>query len=99
MATKTAKPVRKVSATAKRKTTKSKAPASRVWFRSVRKSYLPVSWQGWTIYCIYVAYIIMLPVAWFDIGHKLWDLLVIIIPLAAGTTALVHIIAARTSGK
>jgi len=29
-----------------------------VWFRKVRGSYLPCSWQGWLLYIPYTAYIL-----------------------------------------
>lgn len=31
---------------------------SSAWFIKVRGSYLPCSWQGWSLYAIYAAYIL-----------------------------------------
>jgi len=31
---------------------------SQKWFRKVRGSYLPCSWQGWALYVPYTAYVL-----------------------------------------
>ena len=28
------------------------------WFRKIRGSYLPCSWQGWLLYAVYASYIL-----------------------------------------
>ncbi len=58
-----------------------KKTQSSIWFRRVRSSYLPTSWQGRLIYLCYVAYIIAVPVVWYQDGHELWTLLSRVIPL------------------
>ncbi len=31
---------------------------NKAWFRKVRGSYLPMSWQGWALYVPFVAYLL-----------------------------------------
>ncbi len=58
-----------------------KKTKSNAWFRKVRSSYLPSSWQGMIIYLCYVVYIVAVPVTWYQRGHELWTLLAGVIPL------------------
>lgn len=69
------------------------------WFLGVRRSYIPISWQGVCIYMAYVAYIIAVPVAWYRHGHELWGLLTNVIPLNIGATLLTQFVASKTSKR
>lgn len=70
---------------------------SQRWFKPVRKSYLPSSWQGLIIYFLYLGYMIILPVMWYQKGHSFWILMTQIIPLMLGTTFLAQYVASRNS--
>ena len=67
------------------------------WFRYTRKSYLPASWQGLVIYLLYVSYIIMVPVVWYNKGHQLWNLLSEVIPLVIAAVLVTQFIASKNS--
>jgi hypothetical protein len=69
------------------------------WFKPVRKSYLPSSWQGLTIYFLYVIYIIAVPAVWCKHGHHLWSLLTQVIPLVTAAVILTQYIASKNSSK
>ena len=77
----------------KKKTTKK----NKAWFRYVRKSYLPVTWQGLVIYFIYVAYSVAVPVVWYNNGHDLWRLLSTVIPLLALAALFTQFVASQNS--
>ena len=66
-----------------------------VWFRKVRGSYLPSSWQGMVLYLWYVAYIVAVPVAWYAGDHSLWRLLSAVVPLLIGSAVLMQYIASK----
>jgi hypothetical protein len=70
---------------------------SKAWFVHVRKSYLPASWQGFGIYLLYVAYLIMVPVVWYSNGHDLWRLLTTVIPLILAMALLTQFVAYKNS--
>ena len=69
----------------------------KAWFRPVRGSYLPSSWQGGVIYLIYVAYILLLAGDWYRLGHHGWTLLVNVLPLAVAAAVLAQYIASKNS--
>ncbi len=66
-----------------------------IWFRKVRGSYLPSSWQGMVLYLWYVAYIVAVPLAWYDGGHTLWRLLTAVVPLITASAVLTQYIASK----
>jgi len=67
------------------------------WFRKVRGSYLPLSWQGLAIYFVYVSYVIALPVIWYQDGHRLRELLFSIIPLMVAAALLTQYVASKST--
>lgn len=67
------------------------------WFRKIRGSYLPRSWEGLAIYFIYLAYLIALPIVWYHQGHDLWKLLTNVLPLAIGAAILTQYIASKNT--
>lgn len=73
------------------------SPSKTAWFRPVRRSYLPSSWQGMLIYLIYMAYIIVLAGDWYHLGHHGWTLLVNVLPLAIAAAIFTQYIASKNS--
>lgn len=69
------------------------------WFVHVRKSYLPASWQGFCIYFLYIAYIVTVPIVWYNEGHYLWNFLTEVIPLVLAGVLLTQYIAANNSKR
>ena len=67
------------------------------WFIKIRNSYLPCSWQGLTIYFVYLAYLVALPVAWYYQGHDMWRLLTNVLPLAAAAAIVAQFIASKNA--
>lgn len=72
-------------------------PKKGAWFVKLRGSYLPCSWEGLTIYFVYLAYLIALPVVWYNQGHDLWRLLTNVLPLAAGAAILTQYVASKNA--
>jgi hypothetical protein len=79
-----------------KKTVKNKKN-NKAWFVHVRKSYLPASWQGLSIYFLYVAYLVLVPVVWYRNGHDLWKLLTTVIPLVIGMAIVTQFVAYKNS--
>jgi hypothetical protein len=67
------------------------------WFRSVRRSYLPRTWQGLVIYFAFVAYLVAVPVIWYNTGHDAWTLVTTVIPLWAFATLVTQYVASKNS--
>ena len=67
------------------------------WFRPVRRSYLPSSWQGLVIYLLYVAYVVALVADWYRLGHHGWTLLVSVIPLVVAALVVTQYVASNNS--
>lgn len=65
------------------------------WFYKIRGSYLPCSWQGLTIYFIYLVYVVALPIAWLWKGHDFWNLLVAVVPLWIGAALIAQYVASK----
>jgi len=65
------------------------------WFRPIRGSYLPANRQGLLVYLVYVAYLIVLLVAWLMAGHTLWRLATAVIPLMVAAAVLMQYIAGK----
>jgi hypothetical protein len=73
------------------------AKHKKAWFVSVRGSYLPSSLTGLVLYLAYAAYIVLLAIGWYADGHRIWYLLVNVIPLAVGAAVLTQYIASKHS--
>jgi hypothetical protein len=56
------------------------------WFKKIRGSYLPRSWQAWTLYIPYVAYLIGVLVFVFHRHDSFWLAVFTVVPnwVAAG---------------
>lgn len=67
------------------------------WFRPVRRSYLPCSWQGMIIYLAYVVYIVALAYDWYHLGHHGWTMIVNVLPLAVAAALVTQYIASKNS--
>lgn len=67
------------------------------WFKPVRDSYIPVSWEGLRIYLLYVLYIFALLINWFESGRDATALLTSVIPLMVAATILTQFIASKHS--
>lgn len=67
------------------------------WFKKIRGSYLPSSWEGLAIYFVYLAYLLALPLVWYNQGHDFWRLLTNVLPLAVGAALLTQYIASKNA--
>jgi len=74
-----------------------KKPKNSKWFRHVRRSYVPVTWEGLCIYTIYALYVITIFVMWCEYGYGLWSLLVNVIPLVVGAMLLTQFVASKNA--
>ena len=74
-----------------------KNPNNKAWFISVRRSYLPSSWQGLIVYMVYTIYLILLGILWYQRGHHYWTLMTTIIPLIIGSAFITQYIASKNS--
>ena len=70
---------------------------SSAWFRPIRGSYLPANNRGLLVYLTYVAYLVVLTVAWFTGGRTLWRLVAVVIPLMVAAAVLTQYVAAKHS--
>ena len=70
---------------------------NQAWFRKIRGSYLPLSWQGLAIYFVYLTYVIALPVIWYKDGHHLRELLFSTIPLMVAAALLTQYVASKST--
>ena len=68
-----------------------------VWFKRVRGSYLPITWQGRFVYLVYVVYLVAVPITWYRNGHHLWELLVYVLPLLLGLVLMTQYLASKRS--
>lgn len=73
------------------------AKSKKAWFVKVRGSYLPSSLIGLVLYLAYAAYIVLLAVGWYVDGHRIWYLLVNVIPLMIGAALVTQYIASKHS--
>jgi hypothetical protein len=69
------------------------------WFRAVRGSYLPISWEGWALYIPYALYIIAPLVFVLRRGYTFWQSLFIVLPNWVAAGAILTWIASRTARK
>lgn len=67
------------------------------WFRKVRGSYLPDSWQAWVLYIPYTAYVVGVAVFVYGRGDNLWEALFTLVPNWVAALAIMTWIAERTS--
>lgn len=67
------------------------------WFKKVRSSYLPISWQGNLIYLLYVVYVVSVATIWCVNRNDYWELLVNVIPLLLASAALTQFVASKKS--
>jgi len=75
-------------------TRKSKSPR---WFKKVRGSYLPNSWQGWLLYIPYAAYVICVVLYAYINQWNLGTSLFVIVPNWVAALAIMSWLADRTS--
>lgn len=67
------------------------------WFYKVRGSYLPKTWQGLSIYFIYLAYLIWVLVFVLTNSYKVWPAVFFVVPNWIAACAAVSWVAARYS--
>lgn len=67
-----------------------------VWFKPVRWSYLPCTWQGWLTYLPMMLFLIGFFVLYHH-THPLTDTLYLLFPYAVCTIAIMHWLAAHKS--
>ena len=70
---------------------------TRAWFSKVRGSYLPSSPVGLALYSVYASYMVLLAIGWYVDGHRIWYLLVNVIPLMVGAALVTQYIASKHS--
>lgn len=70
---------------------------SQKWFKRVRGSYLPNSWQGWLLYVPYAAYVMGVVIYAYVSGWNLGTSLFVIVPNWVAALAAMTWIAERTS--
>jgi hypothetical protein len=70
---------------------------NKAWFTPVRGSYLPKNGIGLLLYGLYCLYLALLVTGWFVDGHRIWYLLVDVIPLTVAAALLMQFVAARHS--
>lgn len=70
-----------------------------IWFKEIRWSYLPCSWQGWLLYIPFIAWLIMTFVAVDRGSHSVSDTLIGIVPFWVSAAVILHWIASHTSKK
>jgi len=70
---------------------------SSIWFRKVRGSYLPNSVIGLGVYLLYVAYIVVVGVEWYRLGHSGWVLLTTVVPVVVVAAFITQAIASKHS--
>jgi len=70
---------------------------SKVWFKKVRWSYLPVSWQGWVTYIPYATYLVLVFMAVDRRSRSVSDTVFDIFPQWVAATVVMHWFASHTS--
>jgi hypothetical protein len=77
----------------------SKKPKSKKtkWFVHVRGSYLPSSWQGWTSYVPFIAYLSFAEAASWHYTHNLDATVLIVVPNWIAAVIVMTWFAKRTS--
>lgn len=74
-----------------------KRSKDRKWFKRVRSSYIPITWQGGCIYVAYALYIMVVPIVWYTHERTLWNLLTGVIPLTIGAMLITQMIASKNA--
>ena len=73
------------------------AKSSKKWFKKVRSSYIPISWQGWLSYLPYIAFLILTYLyVMYSYGYSVMSLL-IIIPNWVAAVAVMSWVASKKS--
>jgi hypothetical protein len=73
------------------------AKNSKKWFKKVRSSYIPISWQGWLSYLPYVAFLVLTYLyIMYSFGYSVMSLL-IIIPNWVAAVAVMSWVASKKS--
>ncbi len=70
-----------------------------VWFKKVRGSYLPCSWQGWLLYVPFTAFLVSVIVSTFATEHSVSGFLYAIFPYFVSAGVVMHWVADRFSSK
>lgn len=74
-----------------------KKAQSKKWFRKVRGSYLPSSWQGWLTYVPYTAFLVSVLIAALRTQHSVSDILYMIFPQWVAATVVMTWVASKKS--
>ena len=67
------------------------------WFKKVRGSYLPCSWQGWLTYVPFVTFLLTVLVAALRTQHSVSDAFYAIFPQWVAAVVVMTWVAARKS--
>ena len=73
------------------------AKAKQIWFKKVRGSYLPCSWQGWLLYIPFAAFLISVILIGFGNRYTVWEFLYAIFPYFVCAGVVMHWVASRFS--
>lgn len=68
-----------------------------VWFKPVRGSYLPNSWQGWLLYVPFIVYLVAVFIAVDQHSNSVSDTLYGIFPQWIAAAVVMHWVAAHKS--
>jgi hypothetical protein len=69
----------------------------RVWFKKVRWSYLPVSWQGIVLYILFIIFLTTILQAAIRNQHSVSDVFYAIFPFWVSAAVVMHWIAGNTT--
>lgn len=67
------------------------------WFYKVRGSYLPKSWQGISLYLMYVAFVVGVFVYAYGQGDDIWSIVFMVFPQWIAAVVVMHYIASLKS--
>lgn len=69
------------------------------WFKEVRGSYLPNSWQGWLTYIPFIYWLVSTLIAVNRNSHSVSDFIYNIVPYWVSGAVVMHWVAKATSKK
>ncbi len=82
-----------------KKSTKSRAKKVKrdIWFKKVRGSYLPASWQGWLTYVPFILYLVAVLIVAFNTQDTFFGYLMVVFPQFVAATVVMTYVASKTS--
>ena len=68
-----------------------------IWFKTVRGSYIPVSWEGWLLYLPFTVYLISASIYGFQDTNSTLEAMMFVVPNWVAAAAVMTWIAKRLS--